>query len=115
LRGFRAAAVAEHNCGAKNRARNVRQQLLSHVLAELLGAGVGVVVGAPPVDGSVFLDDFVLACSCDGNRGNMGKTPQAMVVLRTPGQLNDFEGAAQVYVEALLFRFSVERSGAMDQ
>ncbi len=88
---------------------------MNHVLAELFGAGVGIVVGTRPVDGSVFGDDLVLAFACNRDRRNVGVTKNAVAILRAAGQLNYFQAAAQIYVEALLLGFAVERRGAVNQ
>ena len=61
----------------------------------------------------VFLDDFVLAVAGDGDRRDMRKAPQAVMILRAPGELNDFQSAAEIHVQALFFGFAVERSRAM--
>src|SRR5258706_4019681 len=71
LRGFGTAAVAKNDGGTKNRARHVGEQLVDHVFAEFFGAGVGIVIGARPVNGSVFLDDFILARASNGHGGDM--------------------------------------------
>ena len=52
LSGFRAAAVAQNDAGTEDGDRHVRQQFANHVLAEFLGARVGIVIGAIPVDAS---------------------------------------------------------------
>jgi len=115
LRGFGAAAVTEHDGRAKNGALHVRKKLMDHVFAEFFGAGVWVVVGAPPIDGVIFLDDFVLTGAGDGDGGDVGKAAQTVMVLCAAGQLNHFKRAAQIYVEALLFRLAIERSRAVNQ
>src|SRR6202008_3520521 len=71
LRSLGAAAVAHDDGGAENRLGHVGQKLIGHVLAEFLGARVGIVIGARPVDGRVFADDFVFSFSGDGNGGNV--------------------------------------------
>jgi hypothetical protein len=86
---------------------------VDHVFAEFLGTSVRVVVGARPVDGRVFLDDFVLAVAGDGDRRDVREAPQAVMILSSPGELNDFESAAEIYIEALFFGFAVERRRAM--
>jgi len=45
----------------------------------------------------------------------MRVTAQAAAVLRAARQLNHFERAAQVDVQALLFGFAVQRSSAVNQ
>ena len=52
---------------------DIGEQLVDHVLAEFFSARVGVVVGAVPVDGGVFGDDFVLAVAGDGDGGNVAE------------------------------------------
>jgi hypothetical protein len=84
---------------------------VDHVLAELLGAGVGVVVAAIPVDDAVLVDDLVLAVAADGDGGDVGEAAQAVVVVGVAGELDDAEGAAQVDVEAGLGGLAVERGG----
>src|SRR6516164_9403405 len=48
LRGGRPPAVAQNNARAKNGFGNFRQQLADHVLAEFLGASVGIIVRTIP-------------------------------------------------------------------
>src|SRR5579864_4998517 len=57
LRGLSAAAVAEHDAGTEYGFRYFRQKLTNHVLAKLLSARVGIVVGAVPVNRILFRDD----------------------------------------------------------
>src|SRR5947209_19469032 len=54
-------AIAEHDTWTENRNRRFRQEFADHVLAELLGAGVGIIVGAGPVDRPILGYDFVTA------------------------------------------------------
>ena len=115
LGSFGAAAVTENDGRAKNGARNFGQKLVHHVLAEFLGAGVRIVIGAGPIDGGVFLDDFVLAGAGDGYGGDVGKAAEAVMILGAAGELNHLESAAQIYVEALLFGFAIEGCGAVDE
>ncbi len=76
---FRAAAVAQHDAGAKNRALHVREQLAHHMLAEFLGARVGIVVGTIPVDRSVFLTTSLARCPGHGDRAHMAESPQSVL------------------------------------
>ena len=114
LRSLRPAAVSHNDGGTKKRLGHIGEKLIGHVLAEFLGARVGIVIGAGPVDGGVFGDDFVFSFSRDGDGGNVRIAAQAVAILSTAGELNDFERASQVDVEALLLRFAVQRSSAMD-
>src|ERR1700756_4742991 len=54
LSGLGMAAVAENDAGAKNRLGRIRKQNVSHVFAEFLGAGVGIIVGTIPLDRLIF-------------------------------------------------------------
>ena len=54
LRRFRAAAVAQHDARAKNRARHIGEQFAHHVLAEFFRARIRIVVGTVPVDRGVL-------------------------------------------------------------
>src|SRR5207249_11182366 len=84
-------------------------------LAKFLGAGVGIVIRAGPVDGHVFGDDFVFSLSRDRDGGNMRVAAQSVAVLSAARELNDFERASQVDIQALLLRFAIQRCGAVDQ
>ena len=111
---FRAAAVAQHDAGAENRARHVRKQLADHVLAEFFRARVGIVIRAVPIDGRVFLDHFVGALAGNGDGAHVAEAAQAVIVARAHRQLNHFERAAQIHVEAAFLRFAIQRCGAMN-
>src|SRR4029077_16093164 len=91
-----------------------RKQNVSHVFAEFLGAGVGIIVGAIPFDRLIFSDDFVAALPgyCDG--ADFAETPQAMIMLGVTSERQHFQGTAQVYIETALFRFAVQRRRAMN-
>ena len=115
LRSFGAAAVAHYDRGTEDGARHVGQQLVHHVLAEFLGACVGIVVGAGPVDRGVFGDDLVLALAGYGDGGYVRIAQDTVAILRAAGQLDYFQAAAEIDVEALLFGFAVQRGGAMNQ
>ena len=71
LRSLRPAAVSHNDGGAKKSLGHIGEKLIGHVLAEFLGARVGIVIGAGPVDGGVFGDDFVFSFSRDGDGGNV--------------------------------------------
>src|SRR5215469_14582798 len=60
LCGLTAAAVAKHDARTEKRLGHVRQKLPDHVLTELLGSSVWIIVGAVPVNRLVFADNFVL-------------------------------------------------------
>ncbi len=87
---------------------------MDHVLAEFFGAGVGIVVGAIPVDRGVFLDYFVRALAGDGNRADVAEAAEAVLVAGALGELDDFERAAEIYVEAAFFGFAIQGCGAVD-
>jgi len=55
LRRLGEAAITEHDARAEHDRRHVRQELVQHVLGELLRARVRVVVAAIPIDRRVFL------------------------------------------------------------
>ena len=76
---------------------------MDHVFAEFFSTGVGIVVGALPIDGGIFVNDFVLAGSGDSDSRYVGETAQAMMILRSASELNYFERATQIHIEALLF------------
>ncbi len=114
LRGFRPAAVAQHDARAKNGARHVGKQLAHHVLAKFLGARVGIVIGTVPIDGAIFADHFVAAVPGHSHRADLAEPPQAVGIVRAAGQLHDLERAAKVDVQAALFGLAIERSRAME-
>ena len=107
LIGFGAAAIAQDYARTENCALHVWQQLADHVLAELFGAGIGIVIRAVPVYRVVFLDDFVRALAGYGYRADVAEAAQAVLVTGALGELDDFESAAQIYVEAAFFGFAV--------
>src|SRR5229473_3706920 len=84
------------------------------MLAEFFRARVWIIVGAVPVDGSVFGYHLVATVTRDGNRGNLAEAAQAMCVVRAASELRDFESAAQIHIQATFFGFAVERSRAMN-
>ena len=90
------------------------KQLANHVLAEFFGARVGIVVRAVPIDGRIFLDHFIRAVPGDRDGAHMAEPPQAVLVARAHGQLNHFERAAQIHVQAAFLRFAIERRGAVN-
>src|SRR6266404_746174 len=114
LRSLRTSAVAHNNGRAKDGARHVGQKLMNHVLGELLGARVRIIVRARPIDGRIFGDDFVPALSRDGHGGYMRIPAQAYAILNTPRELNHLERAAEIHVEALPFGFTVKGSSTMN-
>ena len=82
LRGFRAAAVSQDDTGAKYRSRHIREQFLNHVLAEFLCARVGIVVGAAPINGAVFVNEFVAAVSRHSDGADLAEPAQPMRIVR---------------------------------
>ena len=62
----------------------------------------------------VFLNHFVRALPGDGDGAHVAEPAQAVLVARAHGQLNHFERAAQIHVEAALLGFAIERGGAMN-
>ena len=84
------------------------------MLAELFGACVWIVIGAVPVDRIVFCNDFVLALAGNGDRAHMAESSQSMVVIYLLRELNHFQRAAQIHIQAALFRFPIQRCSAMD-
>src|ERR1700733_8139818 len=63
LRRLGMTAVAQNDTRTKDRARSIRKQYAHHVLAKLLGARVGIVVGTVPLDRPGFGHHFVAAPS----------------------------------------------------
>ena len=78
------------------------------MLAKFLGARVGVVIRAAPIDGRIFGYDFVAAMTSNGHRGDVGIAAQSLAVLHAARELNYFQGATQIDVETLLFGFAVQ-------
>src|ERR1017187_8909847 len=111
---FRAPAVAEHDARTKYRARNIREQLADHVLAEFLGPGVRVVVRAAPIDRCVFRDDLIRSMASDGDGTDVAEAPQAVLVTGASRKLDHFERPPKIYVQAAFFRLPIDRSGAMN-
>ena len=68
-----------------------------------------------PINGSVFGYHFVLPLPRYGDRRNVRIAPQTVAILRAARELNDFQSAAQIHVQALLLGFAVERRGAVNQ
>jgi hypothetical protein len=114
LRGFRAAAIAEHDTWTKHGARNIRKKFAHHVLAEFFRARVRIVVGAVPVNGKIFRHHFMAAMARDGHGGNLAEPAQAVGFVCAPRKLRHFQSPAQINVEAALLGFAVERCGAMN-
>src|SRR5579864_153341 len=81
LRSLGAAAVTEHDAGTEDSFGYFRQKLANHVLAKLLSARVGIVVGAVPVNRIIFGDNFVLALAgnCDG--ADVAEAAQTVIVI----------------------------------
>ena len=77
------------------------------MLAEFLGARVGIVVGARPIDRAVFGYNFVFSFPRDGHGGNVRIAAQPVAILRAARELNHFQRAAQVHVQALPLRFAI--------
>src|ERR1700733_8533785 len=114
LIGFGPAAIAQDDAGAEDGALNVWQQLANHVLAEFFGAGVRIVVGTVPIYCSVFLDYFVGTVSCDCYGADVAKAAQAVLVASALSELDDFESATKINVEAAFFGFAIQGCGAVD-
>ena len=114
LRGLGMTTVAQHDAGTENGDLDVGQQFTNHVLAELLGARVGIVVGAFPINGAVFGNDFIAALTGDSDCADVTETAQSVIVMRAPRQLNHFQRAAQIHVQATLHRLAVQRRRTVD-
>ena len=111
---FRPAAIAENDARAENSARHIGQQLADHVLAEFLGSRVGIVIRAIPIDGFVFLHDLVRAVTGHGDRADVAETAQSVIVAGARSELDHFERAAEVHVQAAFFGFAIQGRGAMN-
>ena len=114
LCGLGTTAIAQHNAGAEDGARHVRQQFADHVLAEFLGARVRVVVRAVPIDSRVLGDHLVFAHPGHGHCADVTEAAQAVRAVRPEGQLDNLERAAQVDVQTTLFRLAVQRRGTVN-
>ena len=108
LRSLLAAAVAENDGGAENCLGHIGQELIRHVFAEFLGARIGIVIRARPIDRGLFRYDFIFPFARNRNRGNVRIAAKAVAILPAARELNDFECASQVDVQALLLRFAVQ-------
>ena len=64
-----------------------------------LGAGVRIVVGAVPIDRSVFRHHFILPLPCHRNCAHLAEAAQPVIVIRFLRQQQHFERAPQVHVE----------------
>ena len=84
------------------------------MFAEFFRAGVRIVVGAIPIDRGVFLNYFVGALSGDGYRADVAEAAEAVLVAGALGELDDFEGAAEIYVEATFFGFAIQGCSAVN-
>src|SRR5271163_4364064 len=84
------------------------------MLAEFFCARVGVVVGAIPIDRSVFLNYLVGTLAGDGDGADVTEAAQAVLVAGALGELDDFERAAKIHVEAAFFGFAIQGCGAVD-
>ena len=58
-------------------------------------------------------DHFVAAVPGHGHGADLAEPPQAVRLLRAARKLHDFERAAQIYVQAALFRLAIQRRRAM--
>ena len=115
LRRFRRGGCRPARCwDGKRCADTSGSKLAHHVLAEFLGARVGIVVGAVPVDRSDPPDHFMAAVPGDGHGGDLAEAAQAVGILRAARQLRHFQRAAQIHVQAAFLRFAIERRGAMN-
>ena len=84
------------------------------MLAEFLSASIRIVVRAVPVDRSIFGDDVALPLARDRDGAHVAETAQPVVMINLHAELDDFERAAQVHVQAAFFGFAVQRRGAMN-
>ncbi len=85
-----------------------------HVLAELLRARVGIVVGTVPFDRAILGHDFVAALARHRHRADLAEAPQAVIVLGVPRQVQHFKRAPQIHVQAALLRLAVQRGRAVN-
>src|SRR6202451_3466786 len=84
------------------------------MLAEFFCACIGIVVGAIPIDRGVFLAYFARALSGYGNSADVADAAEAVLVPAALGELDDFERAAEIYVEAAFFGLAIQGCGAVD-
>src|SRR5690348_8634144 len=108
------AAVAQDNAGTEDGLRRIRQQHPRHVLAEFLGTRIRIVIRSVPIDRLVFRYKLVAPLPCNRHRADFAETSQSMVVLSVPCQRQNFQRAAQIDVQATLFRFSIEGSSTVN-
>src|SRR5579862_2674492 len=87
LRRLTTPTVPQNNTWAEDSDRDFGQELPDHVLAKFLGARVGIIVRAIPLNRSILGDDFVLAFAGNGNGAHMTETPHTMVVMHAHGKL----------------------------
>src|SRR6266704_1660256 len=86
LRCLCMTAVAEHNARTEDRLGRIWEQYPRHVLTKFFGTGVGIVVGAVPLDRAIFSDNFVAALPGYSHCAHLTEASQAMIVLSVPRQ-----------------------------
>src|SRR5579862_1655152 len=114
LRCLGMPAIPEDDAGAEDCLGSVGKEHPRHVLAKLLRARVGIVVGAVPLDGAIFRYDFVATLAGHGYGADLAEAAQTVIMLGMPRQREHFERAAQIHVQTTLFRFAIERGGTVD-
>src|SRR5579859_4622203 len=87
---------------------------MHHVLTEFFGASVRVVIGPRPIDGFIFAHNFVLPRASHSDRGYMRIATQTVAILNAAGELDDFQGPGQIYVETLFLRLSIQRRSTVE-
>ena len=55
-----------------------------------------------------------IALAGDGDSADVAEAAQSVIIAGARGELNDFERAAEIHVEAALFGFAIQRGGAMN-
>ena len=94
--------------------RDLGQQLGHHVLTELLGSAVRVVVAQFPAE-SVILGDVLAVPRARDRRGrHIAEASESVVVRGSASELDHLQGASEVRIQARLRRLSIQRCGAVD-
>jgi len=106
--------VADDTARPEVHARNVRQQLANHVLAELFRARISVEVAPVPVERLVFHDDRMRAHAGNADGRDQAEAPQRVVLLNGARELDHRQRAAQVVVHAGALRPEVEGRGGVE-
>ncbi|GBC83338.1 hypothetical protein HRbin10_02485 [bacterium HR10] len=114
LRGGPIAAIPEHDARPKDRARDIGQQLPDHVLAELLRPRVGIVIRAVPINGLILAHDLVAAMAGDSDGAHVAEAAHSMILVGRPSELDDFERAPEIDVQAAALGSPIEGGRAMD-